>query len=125
MRRVLYIEDNEDNAYLVRMRLELLGEFQVFLSKDAPSGIEAAKTVRPDIILMDMDLPGMSGPDAIKVLKESPETADIPVIAVTAHAMEGTRITALRQGFDEYCAKPIDFRKLLEMLQKMTPYMPE
>jgi two-component system cell cycle response regulator DivK len=61
MLRVLYVEDNEDNAYLLSMRLELSGEFEVQLAKDAYSGIEKAKSSQPEIILMDMDLPGMSG----------------------------------------------------------------
>ena len=119
MLRILYVEDNEDNAYLVSMRLELAGEFEVRIAKDAYSGIEQAKSSRPDIILMDMDLPGISGADAMKILKRSSETAYIPIIAVTAHAMEATRIAALSDGFDDYCAKPIEFGKLLETIRKL------
>jgi len=121
MLRVLYVEDNEDNAYLLSMRLELSGEFEVQLAKDAYSGIEKAKSSQPEIILMDMDLPGMSGADAMKILKQSSETSHIPIIAVTAHAMEATRIAALSQGFDGYCAKPIEFPKLLDMIRKLAP----
>jgi two-component system cell cycle response regulator DivK len=103
------------------MRLELSGEFEVQLAKDAYSGIEKAKSSQPEIILMDMDLPGMSGADAMKILKQSSETSHIPIIAVTAHAMEATRIAALSEGFDGYCAKPIEFPKLLDMIRKLAP----
>ena len=121
MVRVLYVEDNEDNAYLLSMRLELLGEFEVQLAKDASSGIEKAKANHPEIILMDMDLPGMPGTDAMKILKQTSETSHIPIIAVTAHAMDATRIAALSEGFDGYCAKPIEFPRLLDMIRKLAP----
>lgn len=120
MLRILYVEDNEDNAYLVRTRLELLGEFEVDLSSDARAGIEKAKSTQPDIILMDMDLPSISGAEAMRILKSDTVTSRIPIIAVTAHAMEGTRAAALSEGFDDYCTKPIEFPGLLETIRRLT-----
>lgn len=119
MIRVLYVEDNEDSAYMLKMRLELIGDFDVTLARNGQEGIDKAIEDRPDIVLMDMDLPVLSGRDAMRILKTDLRTASMPIVALTAHAMEGTRKTALEEGFDEYCVKPVDFEELLTVVRKL------
>ena len=105
MTKILLVEDNEDNRDMLSRRLERKG-FMVTLAIDGQDGVSKANSDLPDLILMDMSLPVMDGWEATKSLKESPETANIPVIALTAHAMSSDREKAIEAGCDDYDTKP-------------------
>jgi len=87
--KVLYIEDNDDNVYMLKMRLELLGDFEVLAAEDGEKGCTMALSERPDIILMDLEMPVVDGWEATRRLKGNPQTRDIPVIVLSAHALAG------------------------------------
>jgi CheY-like chemotaxis protein len=89
--RLLYVEDNDDNVYMLKMRLELLDEFEVLVAEDGEKGCAAALEHKPDLILMDLDLPVIDGWEATRRLKNDPRTRAIPVIALSAHALAGAR----------------------------------
>ena len=105
MTKVLYVEDNDDNVYMLKMRLELLGDFEVLTAEDGEKGCEKAVSERPDIILMDLQMPVMDGWEAARRLKSIPETSDIPIIGLSAHALAGERDKALGAGCDEFDTK--------------------
>jgi two-component system, sensor histidine kinase len=107
MARILVVEDSPDIRVLVRMLLEAAGH-EVLTAPDGLAGIETARAERPDLVLMDLSLPILSGWEAAKKIKEDPATGSIPVIAVTAHAMLGDRERALAAGCDGFIAKPIE-----------------
>ena len=109
--RILCVEDNDDNAYVVRNRLGRAG-FTVLVAVDGEQGLAMALAERPDLVLMDLSLPVLDGWEATRRLKTTPETKDIPVIALSAHAMVGDREKALAAGCDDYDMKPIDFVRL-------------
>ncbi len=113
VRRILYVEDNEDNIVLLHGRLEDRG-FAVSIARDGREGVNLARAERPDVILMDMSLPVMDGWEAARELKADPTTAAIPIIGVSAHAMAGDRDKALEAGCDDYVTKPIDIDELLQ-----------
>lgn len=117
MIKLLYVEDNDDNIYMLKMRLELLDQFEVLVAQDGEKGCAAAAAERPDIILMDLEMPGVDGWEATKRLKSNPQTRDIPVIALSAHALAGSRDKALAAGCDEFDTKPIDFERLLTKIR--------
>lgn len=116
MTRILYVEDNDDNIYMLKMRLELLDGFEVLTAEDGEAGYAKARTELPDVILMDLDLPVIDGWEATRRLKCDPETQHIPIIALTAHAMTGSRERALAAGCDEFDTKPIDFDRLMRKI---------
>jgi CheY-like chemotaxis protein len=118
--KILYVEDNDDNVYVVRNRLGRAG-FTVLVAVDAEQGLAMATAERPDLILMDLGLPGIDGWEATRRLKAAPATKDIPVIAVSAHAMTGDREKALEAGCDDYDTKPIDFSRLRAKIQALLP----
>ena len=109
--KILYIEDNDDNVYVVRNRLGRAG-ITVLVAIDGEQGLAMAVAERPDLILMDLSLPVLDGWEATRRLKTTPDTKDIPVIALSAHAMVGDRERALAAGCDDYDIKPIDFTRL-------------
>jgi len=117
--RVLYVEDNEDNVYLLKMRLELIEGFDIAVAKDGAEAIAHVNTDPPDLILMDLNLPGIDGWEATRRLKADPKTAPIPVIALTAHAMAGDRERALAAGCEDFDTKPIDFDRLVGKMQRL------
>ena len=119
MIKVLYIEDNDDNVYMLKMRLELLDEFEVLTAEDGEKGCEMAAAERPDIVLMDLEMPGIDGWEATRRLKSNPDTRDIPVIALSAHALAGSREKALAAGCDEYDTKPIEFDRLVATMRRV------
>ena len=119
MIKVLYIEDNDDNVYMLKMRLELLGDFEVLAAEDGEKGCEMAATERPDVILMDLEMPVIDGWEATRRLKGNPQTRDIPVIALSAHALAGAREKALAAGCDEFDTKPIEFERLVGTLRRV------
>ena len=106
-RRVLVIEDNEQNRYLVTFLLEKHG-FEVVAATDGPVGIETARSCRPDIILLDIQLPRMHGYDVARALRAIEALRDTPIIAVTSHAMAGDREKSLAAGCTGYIEKPIN-----------------
>jgi two-component system cell cycle response regulator DivK len=106
---ILVVEDNELNLKLLRDVLEYAG-YDVRVARTAEDGITLAVNEHPDLVLMDLGLPGIDGVEALRRLRESPRTADIPVVAVTAQAMKQDRERALRAGFDGYVVKPISVR---------------
>ena len=101
MTKVLYVEDNDDNVFMLKMRLELLGDFEVLTAEDGEKGCEMAAAERPDIILMDLEMPVVDGWEATRRLKGNPQTRDIPIIALSAHALAGEREKALAAGCNE------------------------
>jgi CheY-like chemotaxis protein len=115
--KILYVEDNDDNVYLLRMWLEMLGEYELLVAEDGTAGIAMAASEGPDVILMDLNLPGMDGWEATRRLKADPRTAHTPVIALTAHAMTGDREKALAAGCDDFDTKPVDFDRLLAKIE--------
>ena len=118
MTRILLIEDNELNRDMLRRRLERRG-FSLRVAVDGASGLAAARAERPDLILMDIRLPDMDGLDMAKTLKAGADTRDIPLIALTAHAMEGARAAALQAGCDEYDTKPVDMPRLIGLIEEV------
>ena len=113
MSLILIVEDNERNLKLVRDVLRVKG-FDTIEAGTAEDGIELAGQRKPDLILMDIQLPGMNGIDALKVLRGKPETAAIPVVAVTASVMQQDRTLITQAGFDGYIGKPINIKEFLE-----------
>ena len=118
--KILYVEDNDDNIYVVRNRLTRAG-YDVVVALDGKQGVAMALEERPDLILMDLSLPELDGWEATRVLKATPETRDIPVIALSAHAMAGDRERALAAGCDDFDTKPIDFARLRGKIQAFLP----
>jgi CheY-like chemotaxis protein len=118
MTKVLYVEDNDDNIYMLKMRLELLGDFEVLTAEDGAKGCEMAAAERPDIILMDLEMPVVDGWEATRRLRQNPQTCDIPIIALSAHALTGERDKAIAAGCDDFDTKPIEFDRLVAMVQR-------
>ena len=110
---VLVVEDNEINMKLVKSLLHL-GKYQVLEAVDAENGIQSAREHHPDLILMDIQLPGMDGLTATREIKNDPAVKDISVVALTSYAMEGDEEKARDAGCAGYIAKPIDTRSFLE-----------
>lgn len=115
MAKILLIEDTENNRVLISRRLKPLGH-EMLLAEDAERGIGLAESEGPDLILMDIGLPGIDGWTATRQLKSNPATSTIPVIALTAHAMQGDHAKAVSAGCDDYETKPIDFPRLFEKI---------
>src|SRR5512137_2883357 len=116
MAKVLYIDDTENNRILVTRRLEKTGH-QVLTAESAAQGLAIASTEMPNLILMDMGMPDIDGWTATRQLKADPRLRHIPVIALTAHAMQGDRQKALEAGCDDYETKPFDFARLIEKIR--------
>jgi CheY-like chemotaxis protein len=117
--RVLYVEDNDNDVYMLKMRLELLGDFEVLTAADGEKGYEMAARQRPDVILMDLEMPIIDGWEATRRLKSNPQTRDIPVIALSAHALSAEREKAIVAGCDEFDTKPIEFERLLATVRRL------
>lgn len=118
MTTILLVEDNELNRDMLGRRLQRRG-YDVLIAVDGSEGIERAGNEKPDLVLMDMSLPVLDGWEATRRLKAEPETQDIPVIALTAHAMSGDREKALAAGCDDYDTKPIDFKSLIGKIEAL------
>jgi two-component system cell cycle response regulator DivK len=114
--RILVVEDNERNLKLVRDVLRFAG-FDVIEARSGEEGVALAKECEPDLVLMDLQLPGMGGSDALRFLRCDPRTRDVGVVAVTALAMKEDRERALRDGFDGYIQKPISVRALPDQVR--------
>ena len=114
--KILYVEENDHNVFMLRGRLRRAG-FDVVVATDGEQGVAMAATEAPALILMDLSLPGLDGWEATRRLKSRPETAAIPVIALSAHAMAGDRERAIAAGCDDYDTKPVDFPRLLDKIR--------
>ena len=114
---ILYVEDNEVNRRIVRDLLRRTS-YRLLEASDGESGMAIARQERPDLILMDLQLPDISGFDAVRQLKDNAETRPIPIVAVTAFAMVGDERKALTCGCDAYLAKPILLRDFLDLVEK-------
>ena len=123
MTKILYVEDNPDNVYMLTRRLKKKG-FELIIAGDGQEGIDKAIEENPDLILMDLSLPTMDGWTATAKIKEIEQVKDIPIIALSAHAMPEHRDRALKAGCSDYDTKPVDIKRLLS---KMGQYieMPE
>lgn len=117
MKKILLVEDDEMSRDMLSRRLERR-RYTVVLGVDGEQAVALAHSERPSLILMDMSLPLLNGWEAAERLKAMPETKAIPIIALTAHAMAGDREKALAAGCDEYSTKPIDFQKLLAIIEQ-------
>ena len=118
MTKILYVEDNDDNVYMLRGRLTRAG-FEVAVATDGEQGVAMAASEAPDLILMDLSLPVLDGWEATRRLKGAPATRPIPIIALSAHAMEGDRAKALAAGCDDYDTKPVDLPRLLGKIRAL------
>ncbi len=120
MAKILYVEDNEDNVYMLTRRLRRNGH-EVIVAADGEQGLAMARAEAPALILMDLRLPAMDGWEATRRLKATPETRDIPIIALSAHVMAGDKEKALAAGCDDYETKPVDFTRLLAKMAALLP----
>jgi CheY-like chemotaxis protein len=118
--KILYVEDNDDNIYMLKNRLSRAG-FTVIIAPNGEQGIAMATSEQPDLILMDLTLPGIDGKEATRRIKADPATKRIPVIALTANAMTGDREEALAAGCDDYDTKPVDMPRLLGKIRTLAP----
>jgi two-component system cell cycle response regulator DivK len=116
-RRILVVEDNELNMKLLRDVLEVYG-YETIATGEGTAAVALARERRPDLILMDLQLPDITGFDAVRRLKEHKETRAIPIVAVTAFAMVGDERKALASGCDAYLAKPIVLRDFLDLVER-------
>jgi CheY-like chemotaxis protein len=114
---VLLVEDNEDNLVVYRTILEHVG-FRVLEARDGEEGVSRARQFRPDLILMDISIPKLDGWEATQRLKADPNTNFIPIIALTAHALEEDRQKALQVGCDGYLAKPVEPRRVVQEVER-------
>jgi two-component system, cell cycle response regulator DivK len=117
---ILVVEDNERNLKLLRDVLEYVG-YDVRVARTAEDGIAMALKEPPDLVLMDLQLPGIDGMEALRRLRENPRTTDIPVVAVTAQAMKQDRERALEAGFNGYIEKPISVRAFPDQVRSFLP----
>jgi CheY-like chemotaxis protein len=115
MARLLLVEDTPEIWDFLSRRLQRRGH-EVALAHDGRAGLEAVRQGRPEVILLDMNLPVMDGWTVARTLKDNPETQGIPIIALTAHALAGDRDKAIAAGCDDYHPKPVDFSKLLTQI---------
>ena len=118
MPRILMIEDNEDNRDMLARRLRRRG-FDVELAASGAEGIEMARTESPDLILMDLNMPDLDGWEATRLLKESPDTQHLPIIALTAHEADGNRERLLEAGCSDYHTKPVQLPRLLAQIESL------
>ena len=119
MTKVLYVEHNDDNLYMLKTRLELLGDFEVLAAEDSDKGCKLAVTERPDVILMDLEMPVTDRWESVRRLKKDPQTRDIPIIGMSAYALASERKEAIDTGCDEFDAKPIDFESLVATIRRV------
>lgn len=119
MVRILLVEDNEDNRDMLARRLERK-QYEVVMAIHGQDGVDKAKSDSPDIILMDMSMPVMDGWEATRILKADEATKSIPIIGLSAHAMQSDRDRAIEIGCDEYEVKPIVLDKLLAKITDLT-----
>ena len=118
MTRILCVEDNDDNQYMLHRRLSRAG-FDVKLARDGLEAVEWATSLKPDLIVMDLNLPGLNGWEATRRLKDQPETKHIPIIVLTVETSRKSRDDAIAAGCDDFLQKPIDFGTLVEKIRSL------
>ncbi|HKD08293.1 MAG TPA: response regulator [Bryobacteraceae bacterium] len=117
MSKILLVEDNEFNRDMLSRRLQRRG-FEVVLAEDGEQGIDVARSQKPDLILMDMDLPVLDGWEATRRLKADISSKSIPIIALTAHALQSDCVRAYQAGCDDFATKPIEFTELMSKIDR-------
>ena len=120
MTRVLLVEDHEEIWDFLSRRLKRRG-YDVILATDGQQAVDKARSERPDVVLLDMNLPILDGWTAAGIIRSSPESTGIPIIALTAHAMSGDKEKAIAAGCDDYHPKPVDFARLLTQIEALVP----
>jgi len=115
--KILYVEDNPDNVYMLTRRLKKKG-FEVLVAEDGQQGVEMALSELPDLILMDLSLPIMDGWEATKNIKADEKGKNIPIIALSAHAMEEHKKSAMKAGCNDYDTKPVDLKRLMSKISQ-------
>ena len=116
--KILYVEDNEDNIFMLKNSLTRAGH-TVVIANDGAQGVAMALSERPDMILMDLNLPVLDGWQATRQIKANPDTKHIPVIALSANMMAGDREKALAAGCDDYETEPVELPRLLEKIKQL------
>jgi CheY-like chemotaxis protein len=119
MIKVLYVEHNDDNLYMLKTRLELLGDFHVLAADDSEKGRNLAVTEHPDVILMDLEMPDEDSWEVVRRLKKDAQTGHIPIIGMSAYALASEREKAVATGCDEFDAKPIEFENLVATIRRV------
>jgi len=119
MPKILYVEDNDDNAAMLTAWLEIEGDLEVIVATNGAQGVELAARQAPDLVLMDLYLPGINGFEAARRIRAGAASRRIPIIALSAHAMEDDRANALAAGCDEFETKPIVFTRLLAKIRRL------
>ena len=117
--KILYVEHDDDNLYMLKKRLERFGHFEVLAAEDSEQGCKLAVTERPDVILMDLEMPVVDRWEPVRTLKKDPRTRHIPIIGMSAYAEAGEREKAMASGCDEFDAKPIEFQSLLATVRQV------
>jgi len=117
--KVLYVEHDDDNLYMLKTRLERRGGFEVLAAEDSEQGCKLAVTERPDVILLDLEMPVMDRWEPVRTLKKDPRTRNIPIIGVSAYAEASEREKAMTTGCDEFDAKPIEFESLITTVRRV------
>ena len=118
--KILYVEDNDDNVYMLKNRLTRAG-FTVLVATDGAQGVAMAASEQPDLVLMDLSLPGIDGEEATRRIIADAATQRIPVIALTANAMASDREKALAAGCDDFDTKPVELQRLLGKIRALMP----
>lgn len=118
--RVLIAEDNPENLDMLRRRLERRG-YAVFAAPDGQVAVNMTNELKPDIVLMDVSMPVLSGLEATRAIRAQPEVARTPIVALTAHAMDGDRQRCLDAGCDAYATKPVDLPSLIATIERLVP----
>jgi two-component system cell cycle response regulator DivK len=118
--KILYVEDNDDNVYMLKNRLSRAG-FTVIIASNGNQGVAMAASEQPDLILMDLTLPDIDGEEVTRRIRADPATKRIPIIALTANAMNSDRDKALAAGCDDFDTKPVDMPRLLEKIAALDP----
>ncbi len=119
MTKVLYVEHDEDNLYMLKVRLEQVDDFEVLTVGDSEKGCELAVTEHPDVILMDLEMPDADCWEVVRRLKKDAQTGHIPIIGMSAYALDSEREKAIASGCDAFDAKPIDFESLLATIRRL------
>ena len=119
-KRILVVEDQEDNRCIIRDLLTSVG-YELIEATDGEAGVRLAEAERPDLILMDIQLPVLDGHEATRRIKQNPELRHIPIIVVTSYALSGDDVKAMEAGCDAYVAKPFSPRQLLATIRKFLP----
>ena len=119
MTKVLYIEHDDDNLYMLKTRLERVADFEVLAAEDSEQGCRLAVTERPDVILLDLEMPGIDRWEPVRRLKKDAQTGHIPIIGMSAYALASEREQAIATGCDEFDVKPIEFESLVATIRRV------